>query len=212
MWRHMMADAARGQTTTEYLMISATFTAIAIVVLAVVHEPFRQVLQDVTQCVIDSTINGEPCLVGAAPPELPLPTPPAATPPASPSLPPAPVGTLPQPPPPSGPKPAPPAPRPRPPAPAPSPPSAPTSPYLAVGNPLIDNNHYWLDYCLVGPGQECGQPAADAYCRSRGYSVAVAFKEIATTQPTKAIGNGAMCTVTQPWQRCFRFEYITCKR
>jgi hypothetical protein len=214
------SSSGSGQTTTEYLMILGIMTAIASVLLAQMYSPLRTILQGVTQCMIDSTLNGVDCATSEAylaPPPPPKPAPPPPPPP--PPLPPITGATLPPPPPPPKPSPAPspapvshPPPPPPPKSPPPRPPPPPPPQLYAVGNPMV--NGKWLDWCLT-PGQGCGQAAADAYCRSKGYSTAVYIKMVATTQPTSYLGNGQSCTVPMAnvaWQRCFRFEGITCKR
>lgn len=44
---------ARGQTTTEYLMISGLITVIAIILLNIMQPHFRQTLQNMTECMIN---------------------------------------------------------------------------------------------------------------------------------------------------------------
>jgi hypothetical protein len=41
----------RGQTTTEYLMIAGIMTAIGLLILLWMFEPWRQTVEDVTDCV-----------------------------------------------------------------------------------------------------------------------------------------------------------------
>ena len=46
-------DGQRGQTTTEYLMISGIMTTVAIFILQRMQEPFRQRLQEIVKYIID---------------------------------------------------------------------------------------------------------------------------------------------------------------
>lgn len=45
------AAARSGQTTTEYLMIAGIMTAIGILILLWMFQPWRKTMQDVTDCV-----------------------------------------------------------------------------------------------------------------------------------------------------------------
>lgn len=45
------AAGRRGQTTTEYLMIAGIMTAIGILILLWMFEPWRATVEDVTDCV-----------------------------------------------------------------------------------------------------------------------------------------------------------------
>jgi hypothetical protein len=47
----------RGQTTTEYLMISGFITGVAMFVLSVMGVPFRQVLQVLVACLINEVCS-----------------------------------------------------------------------------------------------------------------------------------------------------------
>jgi hypothetical protein len=47
----------RGQTTTEYLMISGLMTTIAIYILRYMQEPFRQRFQQIVQYIIDAVAD-----------------------------------------------------------------------------------------------------------------------------------------------------------
>ena len=46
-----MRPGTRGQTTTEYLMIAGIMTAIGILVLLWMFEPWRETVEDVADCV-----------------------------------------------------------------------------------------------------------------------------------------------------------------
>lgn len=68
-----------------------------------------------------------------------------------------------------------------------------------------------LDWC-VNWAQGCGKPAANAYCKAKGYfKGATAWKmqpNIGASQPTRLIGTGAVCD--QGF--CDGFQYVTCKK
>jgi hypothetical protein len=50
-----------GQAMTEYLVISGLITAMAIGVLNIMYGPLQNIMQRVTQCVIDASINQTSC-------------------------------------------------------------------------------------------------------------------------------------------------------
>ena len=65
-----------------------------------------------------------------------------------------------------------------------------------------------LDWCFVW-GKDCGQPAADHFCRRRRFSGAKDFRaepNVGTYEPTRLAGSNQVCN--QPF--CTGFEYITC--
>ncbi len=65
-----------------------------------------------------------------------------------------------------------------------------------------------LDWCH-GWDQDCGQVAADAFCKTNGFSRAKAFEQdphIGDAQPTRVIANGAVCDQAV----CNGFKVITC--
>ncbi len=67
-----------------------------------------------------------------------------------------------------------------------------------------------LDWCRRF-GSQCGRPAANAFCRSRGYRYAVSYAKannIGRWTPTRVIGSGAVCAADY----CDGFRYITCRR
>jgi hypothetical protein len=67
---------------------------------------------------------------------------------------------------------------------------------------------YRLDWCLRW-AEGCGQEAADAWCRLKGYQYAVRFEideDIGGITPTKIIGTGQMCTE----DFCDGFKSIEC--
>jgi hypothetical protein len=65
-----------------------------------------------------------------------------------------------------------------------------------------------LDACLTW-NTDCGQPAADAFCRSKGYSHAASYEapDMAPNK-TKIIGSGQLCE----GDFCGSFVYIDCAR
>ncbi len=65
-----------------------------------------------------------------------------------------------------------------------------------------------LDWCLAWD-KECGQIAADAFCKTNGFSKATAFNQdphIGDAEPTRVITNGAVCDQAL----CNGFKEITC--
>jgi len=71
-------------------------------------------------------------------------------------------------------------------------------------NPTVSK--YALDLCQQW-GKGCGKPAADAFCRSRGYRESVDFAVHSDNPPTRIIGTGQICN--QP--SCDRIVLVTCK-
>ena len=73
--------------------------------------------------------------------------------------------------------------------------------------PRIDGMR--LDWCLTW-AQNCGRPAASAFCRRRGYDYAEDFAKesgVGDYEPTRLI-TGATCGESF----CTGFAYITCGR
>ena len=73
--------------------------------------------------------------------------------------------------------------------------------------PKIDN--FRLDWCKYW-ATECGKPAADEFCKRKGYSSAISFKadsDIGLQSTTKVIGTGQLCSDSF----CDGFKYIECE-
>lgn len=69
---------------------------------------------------------------------------------------------------------------------------------------------YRVDWCYQWANQ-CGQPAADRFCQSKGFVHAIDLVEdvnIGALTPTIVQGNGQVCNGPQ----CDGFTYITCQR
>jgi len=71
--------------------------------------------------------------------------------------------------------------------------------------PRINGNR--LDWCLSW-GKECGQPAADEFCRKKEFGSALSFEMAHQIGPTQVIGTGETCTVPA----CDGFLFITCTK
>jgi hypothetical protein len=61
---------------------------------------------------------------------------------------------------------------------------------VLIDGPTVDGVP--LDYCLTW-ATDCGQPAADAYCRGRGYGRAVSYRAASDAPPTKTLGDRQEC-------------------
>jgi hypothetical protein len=67
-----------------------------------------------------------------------------------------------------------------------------------------------LDWCRVW-GAQCGKPAADQYCQSKGFVQSNNFEEaidIGAATPTVVIGTGQQCADPS----CDGFTFITCEK
>lgn len=62
-----------------------------------------------------------------------------------------------------------------------------------------------LDYCLEWGG-DCGKPAADAWCRARGFAAASAFEVRTGSPPTRILSSGRICDMVF----CDRIISLTC--
>lgn len=71
-------------------------------------------------------------------------------------------------------------------------------------NPKV--NGYALDYCRTW-GADCGKPAADAFCKNKGYRNALSFHVRKNTPPTRVIGNGRICRDAG----CDRIDRVVCQ-
>ena len=71
--------------------------------------------------------------------------------------------------------------------------------------PRFDN--YRVAWCYE-ENHACGQRAAYSFCRRKGYSKAIAYKQEENTPATKALGDGTLCF----GKACSGFEGITCYR
>lgn len=71
-------------------------------------------------------------------------------------------------------------------------------------NPKVGT--YALDYCYT-LGANCGKPAADAFCRSKGYRQALSFLVRENSPPTAVIGGGNICTHSG----CDRIVSLVCE-
>ena len=90
--------------------------------------------------------------------------------------------------------------------PVPASPSAEAAPHARFRSPSPGGMA--LDRCRSA-ATACGQPAADAYCQTKGYSRASRFRTH-EFYPTRAIGDGFVCT--RSFGRCDRFTEIWCAR
>lgn len=79
--------------------------------------------------------------------------------------------------------------------------------------PSYDN--YMLDYCRVW-GEECGKPAADEFCKLKGFKSSVSFKKLdgigSEGVQTKVISDCRVCVAGQNHEDCDAFAFITCTR
>ena len=68
--------------------------------------------------------------------------------------------------------------------------------------------NYRVDSCLY-PDRQCGEPAADAWCRAKGFGKAIDWAvdhDIGATTPTYRMGDQQLCDHAL----CDGFLYITC--
>lgn len=66
---------------------------------------------------------------------------------------------------------------------------------------------YALDVCYAW-ARQCGKPAADAYCRSRGYAKALNWRSRSNAPPTRVISSGQICNK----HFCGRIVWVKCSR
>jgi hypothetical protein len=84
--------------------------------------------------------------------------------------------------------------------------SASTAATKTIAKPMFNGNR--LDWCTRW-SEDCGRPAADAYCRAQGFLRSTNFapeKHIGWRSPTRLIGTGATCDLNH----CDGFRFITC--
>lgn len=95
------------------------------------------------------------------------------------------------------------------PPPSPPPPPAPPS-TLVFNNPTV--NGIPLDHCL-NYAKNCGKPAADAYCRSQGFSTATTYTEGANITKTIVPTDGLICDSGRlGYAGCGPMTSVTCAR
>lgn len=69
---------------------------------------------------------------------------------------------------------------------------------------------YRLDWCRIFE-RDCGQPAAKAFCKSKGYKISVSFsKENDFKKKTMTIGQNSICD--PKYHGCDTFKWIKCRR
>jgi hypothetical protein len=82
----------------------------------------------------------------------------------------------------------------------------PTNASSIFTNPMY--NGFRLDWCRIFEN-ECGAPAANAFCRARGFSGVGAFKfQASPGVSTMTVGQNSVCD--PQWHRCDSFGSITC--
>ena len=74
---------------------------------------------------------------------------------------------------------------------------------ISIPNPKVGG--YALDLCRSW-GANCGKPAADAFCKSKGYKNALSYKIKKDSPPTKVIQGGGLCVESY----CDRISQVTC--
>jgi hypothetical protein len=72
-----------------------------------------------------------------------------------------------------------------------------------IRDPMVDG--YGLDYCREWAAN-CGQPAADAYCQSIGYSQSIYYRWVSENQVTRVINGGQVCDAGF----CDRITLVVC--
>jgi hypothetical protein len=80
----------------------------------------------------------------------------------------------------------------------------------ALVNPVFHNptvNGVAVDFCLNW-AENCGKPAADAFCQSQGFAQSSKHTVQENAPPTFVIGDGVVCSESY----CARLSSITCRR
>ncbi len=220
---------ASGQGLTEFIVIVVLVALIVLVSVRIFGRSVSCQFTDASNKIDSVGEAGSNCPAQAVvddEPEPPLPPPPL--PPAPPAPPPPPPPTAAPPPPePPAPPPAPPAPPPPTPEPtaAPAPTVEPTAPPTPEPTPLStptpeptpDIRTFFdpmlggapLDNCL-NFATNCGQVAADNFCRLVGYTQTVSFSVGAGIGRTYVPGDATYCVA--PPMGCGPFTVITCQR
>lgn len=86
------------------------------------------------------------------------------------------------------------------------------TPALADSRVFIIANQsdgYGVDKCLAG-GEKCGAPAARAYCQSREFAHATAFRRVDPDEVTGAVPKSGSATCNGG--DCGEYVAITCQR
>jgi hypothetical protein len=83
---------------------------------------------------------------------------------------------------------------------------APANSSATFANPIY--NGYRLDWCRVFEN-DCGAPAADAFCKAQGFSGVSTFEpQNHMDVPTMTVGQNSVCD--PKWHGCDSFASITC--
>ncbi|MDD5035360.1 MAG: hypothetical protein PHE55_11455 [Methylococcaceae bacterium] len=75
---------------------------------------------------------------------------------------------------------------------------------VRIDDPEVEG--YALDYCREW-ATNCGKPAADAYCQSKGYEESVHFSVVNNSPPTLVINSGQVCDMPG----CNRIVSVVCR-
>jgi hypothetical protein len=75
---------------------------------------------------------------------------------------------------------------------------------VTIVNPQLDG--YALDFCREWAAN-CGLPAANAYCISKGHARALRFESVKSTQKTRIINGGQVCDAAY----CTRISQVECE-
>lgn len=75
-------------------------------------------------------------------------------------------------------------------------------------HPKYYSNGLPIDYCLY-PAKQCGQPAADKFCKDMNAGSAISFKAGRVSSGTYIQGNGTTCDTTK-YDHCDALTQIVC--